>query len=355
MHTHSFGNSTPGRRPEFLGTGGTARRALYVGVARFLDLFSPEDSILAFRDRQRAAGFLGADVLAAGPCLTATNGHCSEYGVPTRLVDTPEDARREVSALAAKHPDVVKVVYDHASYGGRSRPSIDRATLAAVVATAREHGLPTVVHIGTWNDVRDAADVGARAVTHTPAGQPPEDVVELLATRGTFHIPTLAVQSDFFHFLDQPALLADSLLVASVDSGVLGGYRSPPTDEMSKRWLEMLRGIAPDNLKAVATLARAGVPMLTGTDGGNLGVFQGYSVHRELKLLVQAGLSPWDALAATSTNAGRFLGQGWGIKPGDEGTLLVLDGSPVEDIGNTERIHAIVQRGKVVDRAALRR
>jgi hypothetical protein len=51
--------------------------------------------------------------------------------VPTRLVNTPEEARREVTELAAKKPDVVKVVYDHEVYGGRSLPSIDKATLSA--------------------------------------------------------------------------------------------------------------------------------------------------------------------------------------------------------------------------------
>src|SRR5262245_55244991 len=132
MHTHSYGNAGAAGPPEFLGTAGVARVDLQAGVARFLDLFSPEDSILALRNRQRAGNVPGAEILAAGPCLTATKGHCSEYGVPTRLVNTPEEARREVTELAAKKPDVVKVVYDHEVYGGRSMPSIDKATLQAV-------------------------------------------------------------------------------------------------------------------------------------------------------------------------------------------------------------------------------
>ncbi len=57
---------------------------LFAGVTSFLDLFAPESDIFALRDRQRTTGLAGADIFAAGPCLTATGGHCTEYGVPTR-------------------------------------------------------------------------------------------------------------------------------------------------------------------------------------------------------------------------------------------------------------------------------
>ena len=353
LHTHSFGNTAPGRPPQMLGPDGAAKLALRAGVARYLDLFSPEDAIFSLRNRQRATGLDGAEILAAGPCLTATKGHCSEYGVPTRIVDSPADAKREVADLAAKHPDVVKVVYDHQSYGGRSMPTIDRATLDAVVATAKEHGLPTVVHVGTWQDYRDAVEAGERAVTHTPQGALPDDLVQLTVSRGTFHIPTLAVQGDYARILDDPGLLASPLLRAVVDSGIIAGYRAAPTDERSVRWVGMQRSISADNLKAVGRLAARGVPMLTGTDAGNPAVFQGYSVHRELRLLVEAGLTPWQALAASTTNAGRFFKRPWGMKTGDEATLVVLDASPIEDIRNTEKIHAVIQRGRVVDRPGL--
>jgi imidazolonepropionase-like amidohydrolase len=94
--------------------------------------------------------------------------------------------------------------------------------------------------------------------------------------------------------------------------------------------------------------------MITGTDAGNPGVFQGYSGHRELRLLVEAGLSAWDALAATTINAGRLLDRKWGMDVGDEGTLVILDASPLDDIRNTEKIHAVILRGASVDREALR-
>ena len=356
MHSHTFGNNSPAGMPQLLGPQGTANAALYTGVAFVLDLFSPEEMILSFRDRQRAEGGQGAEILAAGPCFTATNGHCTEYGVPTRTVDTPEEARREVADLAMARPDVVKVVYDHQSYGGRSFPTIDLPTLTAVLETARERGIKTIAHVGTWQDIRDAALAGASAVTHTPGPDPlPADLPEILLQAGTVHIPTLAVQGGFARLLDDPPLLDDLLLVGTVPAALLDAYRTDAsTNPRIESWLGWQRTLMAPNLAAVGTLAAAGVPMLTGTDGGNFGVFQGYSVHRELELLVEAGLSPWAVLRAATSDAGRFLDRRWGVEPGDEATLLVLDASPVEDIANTKRVNAVVQRGVVVDREALK-
>jgi len=356
LHTHSFGNASPGGMPQLLGPGGTARAALYTGVAFVLDLFSPEDMILGFRDGQRADGPQGAMLFAAGPCLTATNGHCSEYGVPTRIVDTPEDARREVADLAGKAPDVVKIVYDHQSYGGRSMPTVDLATLTAVLETAQEHGLRTVVHIGTWQDVRDAVLAGADAITHTPGPQPPPaDLAALMVESGTYHIPTLAVQSEFARMVDDPGLLDDPLLTETVPQALRDMYRDfDPSQSAFQSWLEYQRILGQPSSEAVKLLADAGVPMLAGTDGGNPGVFQGYSVHRELELLEAAGLSGWAVLRSATTDAARFLGRRWGVEPGDEATLLVLDASPLETIANTKRIHVVIQAGVAVDRQTLR-
>jgi imidazolonepropionase-like amidohydrolase len=353
MHTHAVGNFRPPGGFQLMSAEAIARAALYAGVARYLDLFSPEDSIFAARASRMSAKTPGADIFAAGPCLTATRGHCSEYGVPTRIVDSPADATREVNELAKKKPDIVKVVYDHQVYGGRSMPTLDRATLDAVVAAAKSNGLKTVVHVGTWADLRDAVLAGAAAVTHTPEGPAPADIAALMVQRGTLHIPTLAVQSDYARFVDDPTLLDSPLLASMVGEQMVALFRAPVPASMAG-WMEFQRRMRQSNAEAVRALAAAGVAMVTGTDGGNPAVFQGYSVHRELRLLVEAGLSPWDALAATTIHPGRLLGRRWGVQLGDEGTLVILDASPLDDIRNTERIHAVILRGISVNRDDIR-
>ena len=131
----------------------------------------------------------------------------------------------------------------------------------------------------------------------------------------------------------------------------IGRARGSPLIE---RWLAWQRSMLGSNLASVSQLAAAGVLMLTGTDGGNFGVFQGYSVHREMELLREAGLSAWAVLRSSTTNAADFLDQPWGVGPGDEATLLVLDASPLDSIGNTKRIYAVIRDGVVIDREGLR-
>jgi len=352
LHTHSYGNGGP-VGPEVFLTPGTAKRMLYCGVAGFLDLFNIEGIILAMRDMQRAdpSAVPGADIFAAGPCLTATDGHCSEYGIRTRLIDTPEAARSEIAELAQKRPDVVKIVYHT---GGRM-PTIDVPTLRAAIAAATSAGIKTVVHIGSWADAREATLAGASAITHVPRGELPDDLVALMKERGTTSIPTLAVHLDPGRFLGEGAKASfdSALLRGVVGETLLEAFRKTQPDERLARRLEREEGTRAERYASVRKLAAAGVSVLTGTDAGNTGVFQGYSVHRELALLVAAGLTPWQALRGSTTAAGAFLGRSYGVDAGDEASLVVLEASPIENIVNTERIAQVVHHGQVVDRAAL--
>lgn len=350
LHTHSFGNAAPGGVSDAGGTESTAVRVQRAGVTAFLDLFGAEDYLFQLRDRQRAGEVGGAAIFAAGPCFTATRGHCSEYGVPTRLIDSPDAARQQLAELAPKQPDVVKVVYDHFDYGPTSRPTIDRPTLEALLGAAKSHGLKTIVHVGTWEDVRHAVAAGATAVTHVARdGVVPPDVVALMARQRTYHIPTLVVHGDLGELYDRPELLTSPLLVAVASDAIRAAYATP-LDSLPPRtrsWIARVRTQRDTATESVRRLQAGGVRMLAGTDAGNWGVFQGYSVHREMVRLVEAGLTPWDALAAATTRAGEFLGQKYGVQTGDVANLVVLEASPIENIENTQRIAVVVARGRI--------
>lgn len=364
LHVHAFSNRSPGRAAETLTTSEVAERMLHAGVVGFLDLFNLEDYVLLLRDHQRETGEpVGADLYAAGPCLTAPGGHCTEYRIPTRTISTPEDARREIGELVAKRPDVVKLVYAHAPEGveagvaetawNRALPSIDRETLEAAVAAAAEHGLPTVVHVRSWRDVREAAEAGATAVTHVPAEKMPDDLPGLLAERGTVMIPTLANLDTAL--ATEPELLKDPLLASLTTGEVLAAYREFPTagdPERAERILRSMTGAQERRLVSVGELADAGVPIVAGTDSGNPWTVQGFSLHRELELMVRAGLEPMAALRAATTAAGDLLGYSWGLAPGDPADLLILDASPLDDVRNTRKIHTVVHHGRRIDRAA---
>ncbi|HVZ40540.1 MAG TPA: CIA30 family protein [Candidatus Kapabacteria bacterium] len=352
MHVHSFGNLAPGNQMQMLGTGEVAKVMLYCGVGAFLDLFSPEDPIFALRNEQRERGLPGADIYCAGPILTCPGGHGTEYGMPTRTMSTPAEARSQVTELAAKHPDVVKIVYDHAAGW---MPTIDQATMAAAVKTAGEHGIKTVIHIGTWKDAREAIEAGATCITHCYLNEViPDDLVKLMHDRGVYEIPTMAVQCDFQAIMNDPHLLDRPLLRSVASYDVLSAYRDTTGwDARSRGWWAMQKRTVANTFASVKKMQEGGVKLMSGTDVGNLATFQGYSVHRELELMVACGMTPWEAITSTTTMAGEFLGRPVGIAPKLPADLLVLDASPVENIANTQRIVTVIQHGRLINREEL--
>ncbi len=351
-HAHSFGNSAPGEQMQMLYTEGVAKVMLYTGVTAFLDLFSPEDYIFELRNQQRTEGFLGADIYAAGPILTCPDGHGTEYGVPTRTVTSPEDARQTVDSLAARQPDVVKLVYH--PYHTNRFPSMDRPTMEALVETAQAHDLPTVAHIQGWRGAHEAVTAGVNAITHTPSSLPPDSTVATMTEQGTAWIPTLTVHTEGAYLIQHPERLQNDLLKAVADSAIIAAYRD--TSEVPRRiqaWIERQSQHRTTRLQAVGKGAEAGIPILAGTDAGNVGTFQGYSLHRELLLLTEAGLSNWEALAATTTAPAQFLNAPFGLQSGNRANLLILNASPLEDIRHTQDIHRVIYHGRVVNRPEL--
>lgn len=103
-------------------------------------------------------------------------------------------------------------------------------------------------------------------------------------------------------------------------------------------------------------LKDAGVKLLAGTDMPQAFVYPGFSVHDELALLVQAGLTPLEALRAATYNPAEFLGalDSLGtVAQGKLADLVLLDADPLADIHNTRRISTVIANGRVFDAAAL--
>ena len=110
---------------------------------------------------------------------------------------------------------------------------------------------------------------------------------------------------------------------------------------------------AKENLKRAY---QAGVPLVAGSDAGNLLVFHGPSLHRELQLWVGAGIPPTAALQAATYRAARLLGAEGrigSIQKGCDADLLLVDGNPLEDITATERISQIIYKGERINRSRL--
>ena len=175
-------------------------------------------------------------------------------------------------------------------------------------------------------------------------------------TNGTWQCPTLTVLR-MGGLLNDPAFASDERLKylpmrirSSWDPK--SGYLKNMTAE---DW-GIQRSNFKEELNLVGRMHRAGVNILAGTDTMNPYCFPGFSLHDELALLVEAGLSPMEALQASTKNAARFMGQldrRGTIEPGKIADLVLLDRDPLADIHNTRSVRAVVLGGKLMPRAAL--
>jgi imidazolonepropionase-like amidohydrolase len=104
-------------------------------------------------------------------------------------------------------------------------------------------------------------------------------------------------------------------------------------------------------------MQRARVGILAGTDAGSAPyVFLGFSLHDELDLLVQVGLTPMEALQTATRNAARFMGKEMEmgtVEKGKLADLVLLDANPLIEISNTRKIAAVILGGKLLPRESL--
>ncbi|MEM7510277.1 MAG: amidohydrolase family protein, partial [Bacteroidota bacterium] len=353
MHTHSWGNLAPGGLADILSTDGTAKRMLYAGVVGFLDLFSPEAYILSLRDQQRQnpQEVPGANIHAAGPIFTCTDGHGTEYGTPTRIINSPEDAFREMEELAPLKPDVIKIMYNR---NPPYMPSMDKATMKAIIQAAHEHNFKVVSHINTWEDIADVVEAGIDGFTHTPKGLGPDSLIQEIKEKGIVYIPTLSVHMGLLSLIQSPSHTEEPMLRAITLEGVVNAYQDTtkftPRD---KGWLRYQRRNRDSVQAAFSQLAASGVTILPGTDSGNLGTFQGYSLQMELALMKELGMTEWDILTSATYLAPRWIGTKTGFSSGAKASFLLLEHSPVESLDHLKDISNILHHGEWVERTQL--
>lgn len=178
-----------------------------------------------------------------------------------------------------------------------------------------------------------------------------------LAKTGMWHCPTLVVLYETAH-MDDAAKFNDPRM--KYVSPFASARWNPQNDFRFKSrtaadW-ERAKASFKQQVEHTRAFHKAGVQMLTGSDCLNPFVFPGFSVHEELALLLQAGLSPAQALASATLNPAKMLGQSENmgtVAKGKYADLVLLSENPLADIRNTRKIEGVVQRGKWLDRSAL--
>ncbi|HZR25622.1 MAG TPA: amidohydrolase family protein [Vicinamibacterales bacterium] len=345
---------------------------LYSGVTTVKSVGDQLGTSLTLRTRIRNGEFLGSEFVICGPLFTTEGGHGTEYftwldgpakaqavAEFVRAPKSPDEARQQVRDLKRAGVDGIKAVLE-SGRTGMLFERMDTAIFRAVIDEANQQRLPAVVHTGSARDVADVVAAHGSGVEHGSfSDQIPDAVLAQMAKDGVAYDPTLTVleaQRDVA--AGRQDLLRRSLVQQAVPQKLLSDTAAflkegKATNDARAAAIEGARKLAAENL---VRAWRAGVPLVTGSDAGNLLVFHGPTVHREMQLWVEAGVPPSVALQAATYNAARLLRQETRIgrvAEGYDANLLVVDGDPTRDIAATERVSLVILKGERVRRSDL--
>ena len=345
MHVHMVGG-WDGVSTEMLGYRRYLNALLHAGVTTVFDAGNVLPFIQQIQAEIEAGRLPGPRVYMAGPLV---DGPVPIWPPITYFSFEASAMRRHATQLAAAGVDALK------GYAGLDAEMVD-----SLVQAGADFGLPVIVDLGSRGDYAAAVEAGVLARAHAPSGPLNDDEIAAMVERGTASITTLAVLESFARRrLSDLVFLEHPLIAATTPPWFLDALREHATRPLSDQEAELAAAIEERLMTAMANVKRlsdAGVLVVAGTDAPYPGVFQGEGIHRELELLVEAGLTPLQAITVATHNAARLMGASdeWGaIAPGMAADLLVVRGNPADDIEATRDIVAVIQRGVVLDRSQL--
>ena len=359
LHGHVSIASGPVQDPKrfFTREGVTRNLALYAryGITAVASLGTDQPLVYEIRQEQGAGRPRMARIFTAGRGFTAKGGYPAALagmeGVPFEP-ETPQAAAAAVDRLASQHPDLVKIWVD--DHGGKL-PKIPIEISTAIIQASHRHGLKVVAHIFYLQDAKQLAAAGIDGFAHSVRDQPVDDeLIRLMKQHGTWQMAaTLSREASLFAYALPSQVLDDPFFAGSMGADVLAGLKSPAyqqklaTDPELARYPEYLR-MAQRNLKR---LADSGVRCAFGTDSGPPARFAGYFEHWEAQLMVEAGLTPAQVIAAATRSAAEFLGAAkdlGSLEQGKWADFVVLRENPLADIRNTRTIEQVFIAGNPI-------
>ena len=329
--------------------------ALYVanGVTTVRGMLGDESHLGLRHDLEEGRVF-GPRLVTSGPSL---NG---------RTVSGPQDASRQVEQQHAAGYDFIKI-----------HPGMKSDEFEALADTANELGMPFAGHVTLASGIRGVLEKGMATIDHLDgyfaALLPPashgrggyggffdvmladeievdrmREIANETARAGTWNVPTEILVE----------LRVNDLPVSDLRNWPEMRYMP---EETVQRWVETKTatisdpGFSPElaaraidlRRRLILELQKAGAGLLLGSDSPQVFNVPGFSIHRELKVLVEAGLTPYEALRTGTVAVAEFLGSNTGIvEVGRQADLVLLDANPLADIDNSRRIHGVMLRGQ---------
>jgi imidazolonepropionase-like amidohydrolase len=341
------------------------------GVTSVRDMGGELDTVQAFRKQIQLGELVGPRILTSGPMLDGPKPR-----FPSSLaISTPEDGRRAVDELQDRGADFIKL-----------QSLIPGDAVFAIAEEARKQKIPFAGHVPDAVRAADLSAAGMQSFEHLIGIFEGSSVAEaeflsgakteskLLSTYDPDRAAALAVILAKNQTWQCPTLVwergGNLLDVSDYSKDPRAKY--VPTYWKDQTWKKMSDQIRADliaddlatrksflekELEIVQLLHKAGVPFLAGTDTPpGVDIIPGFSLHEELQRFVAAGFTPLEALQTATLNPARFFGiedQLGTVAMGKMADLVLLDGNPLVDIANTQKIAAVIVNGRYFSRRDL--
>jgi imidazolonepropionase-like amidohydrolase len=266
--------------------------------------------------------------------------------------NTADEARANTLKVVEMKPDLLKIRVDDNLGTSRKMPE---AAWRVVIEEGKKRNLPVAVHIYWLADAKATLLAGADMIAHSVRDVPVDDeFINALKSRDVCYSPTFTREISTYIYDTTPSWVDDPFFLKGAEQGVAEQLKDPKRHEQirnSSAWKagQQYKGsleVAKKNLK---TLVDRGVRIAFGTDTGPPARFQGFFEHLELEMMVEAGLTPMQALVSATGDAARChrkAGQFGTLAAGAAADLLILNANPLENIRNTRNIDAIWINGK---------
>lgn len=367
------------------------------GVVGMRDMGSTLEQVAVWR-KMRQGHELMPDVIASGPIVS---GKIADPDARMLLVGTALEAKKAVDRLAAAGADTVKVhdwisresYFELASSARRRKlPLAGHQPVSMTADEVSNAGQKSIEHFGnTWggmmidcsSDEMNLRRTAQELIPLTREEFSPPKLIEKLGNswmarladtfdpikcrrlarkftvNGTWLDPTIYGAAYAWTFVTEREIASDprlKFMPAAAQNAARGAaVEAQPTKSADVRAAE--KRFYKAQLSLVRIMSDAGVGILAGTDALPFPpLYPGFSLHDELEKLVEAGLTPAQALRAATVNPAKFLGRerrSGRVLNGMTADLVLLDADPLEAIANTRKISAVVLRGRLLDRAML--
>ena len=316
----------------------SAKQLLMAGVTTAVDLGAPLE-ILNVRDRINSGDLLGPRMLVSGPWITRVGQQFPQWF--QRRISSPEEAAAQTGDLIDAGVDLIK------TWAGMTEDDI-----RAVVEVAHRRGVEVHSHLYAPEDLWAAIRAGTDVIQHGGSGgNPPysDELIAEIAHRGIPVVQTIAHRIWIYPAtLEFPERLQDSRLKEDF----------PPDlyEEVQRSFKSFHRNsyfrTSPRQIRNSAIAARqfidANVTMAMGTDSGSPMNFHTEAAWREISALVDSGMSPLEAISASTKTGAQVIGRGSDlgtIEPGKLGDLLVVEGNPLFDINALGQVRMVIKDG----------